>query len=254
VQWRYFILSEKIPSSKLKHVTRLLLKYRSKNRVWDWDWLEVGKPANKKSANKFLLGCILDYQMRAETAWENAHRLTENILRDPPDLWDKIARFSESNWKSKWRQFGIHRFPMAHYRVWRIAREIVAQYDGDARKIWRNQTADAVLHRLDELRVGKQISRMVVGALNDTGQIRTRGDAKVDVNVRRVLGRILTGNNYTPAQDDKVTEITRKMMPNNPWLSDYPLYTIGKTVCFASRPHCHQCDLKSECTYFMTRR
>jgi len=229
------------------------LKYRAKNRDWDWDWLEVGRPADKKSANKFLLGCIIDYQMRAETAWQNAHRLSEKILHDPPDLWDKIARFSETNWKSKWRQFGIHRFPMGHYRVWRIGREIVARYDGDARNIWRDQTVDAILHRLDELSVGEKISSMVVGALKDTRQIRTgASDAAVDVNVERVLGRILTGNKYTHVGE--VTEITRKMMANNPWLLDYPLYTIGKTVCFASRPHCNQCDLKSECAYFMKRR
>lgn len=234
------------------------MKYRAKNRKKEaefWDWLEEfeGRPADKKSANKFLLACIIDYQMRAEIAWENAHRLTEKILRDPPNLWDEIARFSESNWKSKWRQYGIHRFPMGHYRVWRIAREIVAQYDGDARKIWRNQTEDTILDRLNELRVGPQISNMVVGALNDTGQIRTGAThVKVDVNVGRVLGRILTGNAYT--QPQKVAEITRKMNPTNPWLLDYPLYTIGKKACWASRPHCYQCDLKSECEYFIKRR
>ena len=31
-----------------------------------------GRPADKRSANKFLLGCILDYQMKVDVVWENA--------------------------------------------------------------------------------------------------------------------------------------------------------------------------------------
>ena len=42
-----------------------------------WPWLSdlKGRRATKKSANKFMLGCILDYQMPADLVWENAKQI-----------------------------------------------------------------------------------------------------------------------------------------------------------------------------------
>ena len=45
-----------------------------------------GRRADKRSANKFLLGCILDYQMNVDEVWENARRFAEDDLGGPRDL------------------------------------------------------------------------------------------------------------------------------------------------------------------------
>ena len=44
-----------------------------------------------RSANKFLLGCILDYQMNVDEVWENARRFAKDDLGDPRDLWHEIT-------------------------------------------------------------------------------------------------------------------------------------------------------------------
>lgn len=240
-------------TGKSQSVATLLLDRRGNDDIEFWDWLGKfnGQQADKKSANKFLLGSILDYRIRTETAWENARRLAEDILGDPDDLWECIVSNSKSQWMSKWNEYSLHRFPKAHERVWRIGNEIVARYDGDVRKIWIGQPPAKVLERLNELSVGEQIARMIIGALCDTRQILGTGDVKADIHVRRVLGRVLTGDLLSP---DQAINITRQMIPENPWLLDKPLYLIGKRVCLATNPRCDNCYLRDECTFCNTSR
>lgn len=237
-------------NSKSQRVAKLLLNNRKDDDIEFWLG-KNGQIADKKSANKFLLGSILDYQIRTETAWENARRLAEDILGDPDDLWGCITSNSKSQWISKWNEYSLHRFPKAHERIWRIGNEIVTRYDSDARKIWADQTPVIVLERLNQLRVGEQIARMIIGALCDTRQIVGSGDVKADIHVRRVLGRVLIGELLSP---DKAIEITRGMKPENPWLLDKSLYLIGKSFCSASNPRCDKCYLSHECTFYNTNQ
>ena len=91
---------------------------------------------------------------------------------------------------------------------------------------------------------------MVAGALYDTGQIQGKGDVKVDIHVRRVLGRVFQGDTFTTQDESKVTELTREMHPANPWLLDRPLYSLGKQTCRATEPDCRACYLRRECVYY----
>lgn len=232
--------------SKYERVATLLLNSRTDEDDEFWDWLRKGEIPDKKSANKFFLACILDYQIRAEVAWGNARRLAEEILGDPNDLWECITSNSNSQWMSKKKEYSLHHFSIAHERVWRIGNEIVTRYQGDARNIWKNQKTSTVLDRLNEMSVGEKISQMIVGALYDTGQISEPGDVKADIHVTRVLGRVLVGDKLSP---DKAIEITREMNHENPWLLDRPLYLIGKEYCKESDPRCYECYLSNECAF-----
>lgn len=233
----------------LKEVTKLLLQ----NNIYEegfWPGLKQGKAASKKAANKFLLGCILDYQIPADKAWANAKRLAEDVLGNPDNLWERITAIPKLEWNAKWKKYALHRFPKAHERVWRIGNEIVVNYGGDARKIWKDQLPDIVLTRLFELKIGEQISRMIVGALIDTKQIAGSGDVKVDIHVRRVLGRILRGEGYAKNEIMLVRKKTCEMYPKNPWKLDKPLFELGTYTCKASSPDCNTCYLRETCVYY----
>ena len=236
--------------SKDQRVARLLLTIRAQEgNTLFWPWLDEldGKPADKKRANKFLLGCILDYQIPAQRAWDNAARLAEQILGDPEDLWDTIAVIPHGEWMSRRESYSLHRFPASHKRVWKIGRQIVNQYQGDARLIWAEQPPAAVTVRLGALGAGEQISRMIAGAVADTKQIEGVGDVKGDRHVCRVLGRVFHGS---PLQPKDASSIARRIQAQNPWVLDRPLYLIGQQVCFASNPNCAECVLSPECVYF----
>jgi len=236
-----------ITTERMKCATALLIKNDQEEGIY-WYWLSdsKGKRLSKKSANKFLLACILDYQIPSEKAWENARQLAEDIFGDPSDLWNVIADFSEDEWEAKFKVFKLHRFPAAHKRVWRIGRDIVANYDGDARKIWAGASVTEVQERFDELHLGAQLGRMALGALLDTGHVRGCSDVKADVHVRRVLGRITVGRMLSA---DEAIELTRRMYPANPWLLDGQLYWLGKSVCFAREPDCDECLASKVCAF-----
>ena len=210
-----------------------------------WPWLGdlKGERSDKKSANKFMLGAILDYQIRADVAWENARRLAENEFGDPVSLWEIITSIPKSTWNSRFKRYSLHRFPKAHERVWRIGREIVQRYGGDARRIWDSQPAAEILERLIRMRVGPQISRMIVGALYDTGQIKDLGDLKADLHVRRVLGRVFTGRQVSAREAHR---LARMVVRGPTWPLDQPLYSLGKTIC-KRQPICERCYLNRLC-------
>jgi len=127
-------------------------------------------------------------------------------------------------------------------------------YEGDARTIWENQSINDTLSRLIFLRVGDQISRMVVGALKDTNQIHGKGDVKVDIHVRRVLGRVFNGKEFPASSVNEVIDKTREMYPSDPWQLDRSLFLLGRDICKAKSLNCEYCYLHDECCYYSQQR
>ena len=67
--------------SKYTRVRELIRRERRKQppmRVMFLSDLD-GEEPDKKAANKFLLGCSLDYQMKVDVVWENARRLADVV-------------------------------------------------------------------------------------------------------------------------------------------------------------------------------
>jgi hypothetical protein len=192
---------------RLNELARVLVA----NRNGSEDWGEMshldGAPCSKKIANKFLLCCLLDYQMHACTAWDNGCRLVEKILLDPDDVWKVITSISEMAWAAKWSEYGVHRFPAGHNRLWQIGKEICQRFDGDARRIWEGGESQYVRQMLMALGAGEQISRMIVGALRDCGQVKGASDVKADSKVCRVLGRAILGEETDPNSAGKLARM-----------------------------------------------
>lgn len=218
-----------------------------------WPFLTGIANLNKRAANKFLLGAIVDYQVPWEQAWEGAQRFAEETLKDPPDLWREIVEgWTEAEWNSRstWKKYGLHRrFPAGHNRVRAIGLDILRQYNGDAREIWRGQSPHEVMCRLEELGnngVGAQLSRMIVGALIDTDQIRGSGQFKADTHVRRVLGRVFDAKK---ASESRTFELGEELSPGNSWEFDGVLFLHGMETCTQATPTCDGCFLAPDCAY-----
>jgi len=151
------------------------------NEAGYWPFLEEaeGEPVDIRNGNKFFLGAIIDYRQNADRAWEAARQYAEDQLGDPDDLWRQIAAIPAERWNSDaYRQrCGLHRFKQAHKRVHDIAGRIVERYDGDVRNLWLNQNFSEVIKRLNQISAGKELSKMIAGALSDTGKQRSLGDS-----------------------------------------------------------------------------
>lgn len=219
-----------------------------------WEWLAKGKKPSKKEANKFFLACILSFRMKAAFVWPNTRRFVEERLGDPEDLWGFVLSHSLEEWKQKKREYNLHRYGIGHMRVWKIGRDLIQLFGGDARAVWEGQQPGEVTQRLYQLGdgkygVGKNIANMIVGALIDTDQITGIGDVKADTNVKKVLGRVFRGYEYGAKEDDDCTKFARKIYPPNPWLLDQPLFFLGQSSCKQKNPDCSKCYLREECAY-----
>ena len=238
----------KLNNNKHKRVRKLIREERRRQPPMRVKFLSDfnGRRADKRSANKFMLGCILDYQMKVSLVWENARRFAEDDLGDPRDLWDEIVAIPRWNTPTVRRRYNLHRFPAAHARVRRIGLEIVKRYDGDARKIWKNRSPCVIQKRLERMGVGPQLSRMTAGILHDTRQIEEAGELKADIHVRRVLGRVFTGHEVSATA---ALGIAREMMPRGSWKLDAQLFRLGKSTCKKTNPNCGSCFLRAECRF-----
>ena len=241
-------------------VGQRLLKLAPKKKIF-WPGLSeyTGKLPPKKSANIFFLSAILDYQMKSEHILDNTQTFVETTIPDPANLWQWVTEHSFGKWKRKKKKYNLHRFPAAHERVWKIGKKIIDDYDGDARKIWRNQTSEEVNNRITKLVSGEAIPRMILGALLDTKQIDCSKndcsglDVKPDVHVCTVLFRLLYGSKkviVTAKTRKETIEITRRMYPKLPWKLDAPLYSTGLDPCTAKSSNCSECPLMDVCAYY----
>ena len=231
-------------------VATLLIANREGGTDWG-EWQTGGKRWSKKLANRFLLGCLLDYQIPSELAWNNAERLVKELLADPDDLWDAITSISETQWQLKRDEYNLHRFPHAHNRLWSIGKRICDNHAGDSRRLWEGKDSAAAVEALWDVGAGEQISRMIVGALRDCAQITSgKSDVKGDTYVRRVLGRAVLGEATDP---ETAVQLARDLHPADPWQLDAQLWIVGKTWCLPRNPECSQCYLASYCEYALAR-
>ncbi|EQD30636.1 hypothetical protein B1A_20302, partial [mine drainage metagenome] len=111
-----------ISNDRLKLVAQVLIEKSDIPKGY-WPGIQSPNPTQKE-ANKFFLGAILDYQIKADKAWANAERLSEKILGDPENLWEEITKVSLDEWNARKKEYSLHRFPAAHQRVYTIGQQI----------------------------------------------------------------------------------------------------------------------------------
>jgi endonuclease III len=232
----------------LSIIKEKLLKYREKIlKEFEWPFLDE-KPLSKKNANKFLLGAILDRQIKANIAWENAEKLSEE-LNDPENLWKRIIE-DEQEFKRIFKEHRFHRFvnQMAEIIV-SASKQISERFNGDAREIWKSNNPYEIKDKLLKISgIGEGIANMVIGGLWEKGHITTDEplDVKPDLHVTRVLGRIVEGREISK---EGAIELARKIHPEQPWLLDLPLFSLGQNICRPTNPNCEECEMKEICKF-----
>jgi hypothetical protein len=207
-------------------------EWQNKETFEGWPFLpeQAGKQPSAAQANAFLLGCCIDYHQLTRTAWRKAAEFcnervgVENLDR----LWHWIAQHDARTWASRFASYGyLHPTPVRHRKLHSIAKTLVDHYDGDARQLWQKQNVGRLTEILqDELAVGPQITRMIIGGLRDHQLVEMKtSDLKADVQVVRLMNAMGLSHTTNPKQ---VVEDARRWF-KDPWVADTALYHLGST-------------------------
>jgi uncharacterized HhH-GPD family protein len=197
----------------------------------------------------FVLGCLMDRQIKAEKAWIIPYIIQQQIGSFEID---QLAKVKETEYQKIFDSETLHRFNATMATVfYRGVLRIKEQYNGDASLIWKKEETvkDNVVSRFRKFNgCGQKISTMAANILMRrfgiplyTGCI----DISADVHVKRVFKR--TG--LTDAEDKKQTILkARELNPEFPGIIDYACWKIGKDWCHPANPECENCIIRHNCT------
>lgn len=198
----------------------------------------------------FVLGCIMDRQIKAERAWI----IPFLIMKKLGDFSMKtLLKLSENDIKKRMTEpKPLHRFidEMSKYFFLAIKR-IESQYKSDASLIWHDKPSSAtVVYRFLEFDgIGPKIATMAANILARQFKVPFSDnysiDISADVHVRRVFGRL--GLTSKDATVDQVIYRARSLYPEFPGLMDNTAFEIGREWCRPHDPKCTQCDMRDLC-------
>lgn len=198
----------------------------------------------------YVIGCIMDRQMRAEQAWLVPHRF--KLRLGSFEFVDLQALPLERVRALMSQPEPLHRFPevMAenlHAAVQRIASE----YEGDASNIWAGRPSSAALVRrfLEFRGVGPKIATIAANILVREFKILVSDkfsiDISPDVQVRRVFARL--GLIAKDASNDELIYRARELNPTYPGVFDLSAWDIGRRWCKPKAPKCDSCYMRDCC-------
>lgn len=198
----------------------------------------------------FVLSCIVNLQVKAETAWRMPLELRNRIGSFE---FDDLSRLSRAKLRRYFlKPSSLHRFgEVMADRVHAGIARIRDYYDGNAALIWgkRPSSASVVRRFLEFNGVGQKISTFAANCLAREFKVPFSDyysiDVSVDVHVRRVLTRL--GLVREGASNEEILFRAREMNPTFPGLIDLPLWELGKSWCKAINPRCPECPMQKLC-------
>lgn len=196
----------------------------------------------------FLVACSFDRGMRAELTWSIPYAL--NGLLNPLTP-SKMAFLSEEDLKDVISKLPVKpRYTNDAPKTLRdLALLVMKEGNGDASKLWSHNSALRFQRLFSQVHgVGPGIGAMAAILVERFWKVeftdRAFMDVKPDVHVQRVMFRLGLIPEQTEAQ---ALQRARELMPICPGDIDSPLWHIGRTWCFASKPDCVACPVSDVC-------
>ncbi len=196
----------------------------------------------------FLIGVLFTQGLPAERAWAGPWLLSERLghfdlarlVAEPDSVAEAVAG-----------RPALHRFVHTLPRwISAAAARVLAEYAGDARRIWPDGThvLDVTERLLAFDGIGDKKAAMAVDLLTRALGVRLAGvgcgTVAYDVHVRRVFLRSGLIERDTIAA---VNEAAAAACPEAPASLDLPTWLVGRQWCRPRRPECDVCRLGEVC-------
>lgn len=202
-----------------------------------------------KMPHLFVLGCVMDRQIKAERAWDIPYIVCKHF-----NTWNiaQLANIDKTDFVNYFETNKLHRFPKdMGICFYEAVQRIHNQYNDDASNIWNNGVSSAtVIYRFLEFEgCGIKISTMAANILQRDAGIQFSDysaiDVSPDVQVRRILFRLglISDESNTIMTVYKAKEIN----PTFPGIIDLACWIWGRELCNPTNPLCIQCPLNDVC-------
>lgn len=199
----------------------------------------------------FVLGCVMDRQIRAERAWLIPYSISQKIGGFSMQKLSKLSQQEVNRLMTEPEP--LHRLvnkmsEFFHLAVKRISNN---DYEGDASRIWTGRPSSAkVVERFLEFKgVGPKIASMAANILAREFKIPFSDyysiDISADVHVRRVFSRL--GLCSADVTVEQVIYKARALYPKFPGIMDLPCWEIGRQWCKPQAPVCSKCYMNNLC-------
>lgn len=213
--------------------------------------LESDKLLNdiENNPHLFILGCVMDRQIKAERAWLIPFLISKEIggyeFKD-------FLKLDKEEIRNIFLEKKFHRFNETMSKNFYLAvQRIHTKYNDDVSNIWKDNPQSATIIRrfLEFEGVGIKIATMIANILAREFKIPMLDylciDISPDVHIIRVFKRIGVVNNN--ASIDEILYSARELNPEYPGIFDISCWKIGRNWCHPKNPECEKCYLNELC-------
>lgn len=186
----------------------------------------------------FVLGCVMDRQVKSEKAWMIPHSISEKLGGFTMENLSQLSLENVIRLMS-----GLHRFPERMSQKFHSAVRLISnQYGGNAALIWLGgpSSAEVVYRFLEFDGISPKIANMAANTLARDFKLPFSDyfsiDISADVHVQHVFGRL----GLCPANTsvERVIYKARSLHPRFPGMLDLPCWEIGKNWCNRRKREC----------------
>lgn len=197
----------------------------------------------------FVLGCVMDRQIKAERAWLIPYEISKEINGFNFNI---LLELNQNSIKEIFKKRNLHRFNDIMANNFYLAiQKIHSEYQDDASNIWANKPrSSTIVKRFLEFQgVGIKIATMGVNILARDFKIPVKDyisiDVSPDVQVMRVFKRL--GLISTDADNWQLIYCAKELNPEYPGIFDLSCWEIGRNWCHPKNPKCQDCHLGEFC-------
>ncbi len=170
----------------------------------------------------YVLGCVMDRQIKAEKAWIISYKISCEI--NSPNFVD-FLHLTKQDLVSLFAKNKYHRFNNTMAECFYDAiQDIHTKYDDDASNIWANKPKSIdVIRRFDDLKgVGIKIANMAVNILVRDYKIPMIDYSDIDIPPDSQVRKFFIKNNFLNenASNQDIINLARKLHPEFPGILD----------------------------------
>ena len=200
----------------------------------------------------FVFGCILNRQVKAETAWIAPYKLEQRIGNFE---FSTLKNLSKREWEEHFKNpEPLHRLTeKMPDLLYKAVRRISEQYNDDASNIWKGDpvpSSGKIICRFMEFKgVGQKIATMATRILKNNFRISMSDHSAIDVSTDVHIKRVFYRLGLIPEENGEMAiYAARSLHPEFPGILDGPTWEIGRELCKAQNPDCGNCPMNKLCS------